>query len=79
MAAVSERRSQHDHVFTEVHVSALPSPAISSSLGFRMQLIARAYHALIPVVSRPLERPRSRPGRNQPTTIRSLRSKAGGA
>ena len=45
------------------------------------QLIAIAYHALIPVVSRPLERPRSRCGQNEPATatIPSLRSKAGGA
>jgi hypothetical protein len=43
------------------------------------QLIARAYQALIPVVSRPLERPRR--GDNEPatTTFRGLRSKAGGA
>ncbi len=45
------------------------------------QLIALAYQALIPVVSRPLERPRGRarpcnqPATNQP----GLRSKAGGA
>jgi hypothetical protein len=43
------------------------------------QLIALAYQALIPVVSRPLEQPRPRPGRNQPTTIHSFQSKAGGA
>jgi hypothetical protein len=45
------------------------------------QLIAIAYHILIPVVARPLERPRSRCGENEPTmaTIQSLRTKAGGA
>jgi hypothetical protein len=43
------------------------------------QLIALAYQALIPVVSRPLERPQSQPGRNQPTTIQRLQSQAPGA
>ena len=45
------------------------------------QLTARAYQALIPVVSRPLERPRFRRGDNEPVTMefRDLRSKAGGA
>jgi hypothetical protein len=45
------------------------------------QLIAIAYHTLIPIVARPLERPRSRRGENQPATatIQSLRTKAGGA
>jgi hypothetical protein len=45
------------------------------------QLIARAYQALIPVVSRPLERPRVRRSDNEPatTTFRGLQSKAGGA
>src|SRR4051794_29625878 len=43
------------------------------------QLIALAYQALIPVVSRPLERPGPRPRPNQPITIQGLRSKAGGA
>ena len=46
---------------------------------FQNQLIALAYHELIPVVSRHLERPRPRPSRNQPTTIQSPESKAGGA
>jgi hypothetical protein len=41
------------------------------------QFIARAYQALIPVVSRPLDRPRA--GRDQPTTVATFRSKAGGA
>ena len=45
------------------------------------QLIAIAYQALIPVVSRPLERPRSRCGRQRAGhgNIPSHRSKAGGA
>ena len=45
------------------------------------QLIAIAYHSLIPVVSRPLERPRSRCGQNEPAAamIQSRRTKAGGA
>ncbi len=45
------------------------------------QLIALAYHTLIPVVSRPLGRLRSRCGQNDPAaaTIQSLRTKAGGA
>jgi hypothetical protein len=45
------------------------------------QLIALAYNTLIPVVSRPLERPRSRCSRNGPAaaTIPGLRTKAGGA
>jgi hypothetical protein len=41
------------------------------------QLIARAYQVLIPVVSRPLVRPR--PGCSPPTTIQSFPSKAQGA
>jgi hypothetical protein len=45
------------------------------------QLIALAYHTLIPVVSRPLERLRSRCGQNEPVaaTIQSPRTRAGGA
>jgi len=45
------------------------------------QLIARAYQTVIPVVSRPLERPRSRRSDNAPatTTFRGPRAKAGGA
>ena len=43
------------------------------------QLIAHAYQVLIPVVSRPLQQPRSRRGENEPvTTTRGLRSQAGG-
>ena len=41
------------------------------------QLIARAYQVLIPVVSRPLVRPR--PSCNPPTTIQSFPSKVRGA
>ena len=40
------------------------------------QLIARAYQVLIPVVSRPLDRPR--PVCNHPTTAPTFQSKAGG-
>ena len=40
------------------------------------QLIARAYQALIPVVSRPLDRPR--PSRNHPTVVQTVKSKVGG-
>ena len=45
------------------------------------QLIARAYQALIPLVSRPLERPPMRRPDNKPVTMasRDLRSKAEGA
>jgi hypothetical protein len=45
------------------------------------QLIAIAYQALIPVVSRPLERPRSRCGQDQPTTgtTPNRQTTAGGA
>ena len=45
------------------------------------QLIAIAYHSLIPVVARPLERPRSRNGESQPIaeTTHDLRTTAGGA
>ena len=45
------------------------------------QLIAIAYHTLIPVVSRVLEQPRARSGRNEPATATnpSSRTKARGA
>ena len=43
------------------------------------QLIALAYQALIPVVSRHLEQPRPRPSNHRPTTIQGRRSKTGGA
>ena len=60
------------------------SPPITRDSEFNRlheQLIERAYHALIPVVARPLGRPRSRPGAHEPATtmIRGLRSRAGGA
>jgi hypothetical protein len=60
------------------------SPPITRRFEFTRlheQLIERAYHALIPVVRRPLGRPRSRTGVNEPATtvIRRLRSQAGGA
>jgi hypothetical protein len=56
------------------------SPPVTRHFEFtrlQNQLIALACQALIPVVSRHLERPR--PSRNQPTTIQSLQSKAEGA
>ena len=45
------------------------------------QLIAIAYHTLIPVVARPLERPRSQCGQNQSATgtTHNHRTTAGGA
>ena len=45
------------------------------------QLIASAYHSLIPVAARPLERTRSRAGENEPgaATAQDLRTKARGA
>jgi hypothetical protein len=45
------------------------------------QSIALAYHALIPVVSRHPERPRSRRNDNMsaPTTVQDFQSTAGGA
>ena len=43
------------------------------------QLIALAYQALIPVVSRPLEQPRPGRGNHRPTTIQGLQSQTGGA
>jgi hypothetical protein len=58
------------------------SPPVTRHFEFtrlQNQLIALAYEALIPVVCRPLERPRPRPSRNQPTMIQGLQSKAGGA
>jgi hypothetical protein len=58
------------------------SPPVTRRFEFtrlQNQLIALAYQALIPVVSRPLEQPRPRPGRDQPTTIHSFQSRAGGA
>ena len=61
-----------------------PSPPVTRHFEFSRiqdQLIARAYQVLIPVVSRPLERPRSPHGdsRQSRTFFRSHRSQAGGA
>ncbi len=61
-----------------------PSPRVTRQFEFTRlqdQLIAIAYQNLIPVVSRPLERTRSRCARNEPAAamIPSLRTKAGGA
>ncbi len=60
------------------------SPPVTRRFEFtrlEKQSIALAYQALIPVVSRHLERPRSRSHDNQPahTTIQGRRSKARGA
>ena len=60
------------------------SPCVTRHFEFTRiqdQLIALAYHALIPIVSRPLERPQSRCGQNEPAAarIQSLQTKAGGA
>ena len=60
------------------------SPPVSRHFEFSRlqdQLIARAYQALIPVVSRPLERPRSphSDSRQSQTFFQSHRSQAGGA
>jgi hypothetical protein len=59
------------------------SPRVTRHFEFtrtQAQLIAIAYHTLIPVVARPLERPRSRCGRNQPAAAapHDLRTTAGG-
>jgi hypothetical protein len=56
------------------------SPPITRHFEFtrlQNQLIARAYEALVPVVSRHVERPQ--PSFNQPTTIQSFQSRAEGA
>jgi hypothetical protein len=58
------------------------SPPVTRGFEFTRlqdQLIALAYQILIPIVSRPLERPRPRLSGNLPTTIQGLQSKAGGA
>jgi hypothetical protein len=63
--------------------SALSPPVIRHFEFSRLQSqsIELAYQALIPVVSRRLERPRSRSNDNEPaiTTIQGRRSKARGA
>ena len=45
------------------------------------QLIASAYHSLIPVIARPLQRPRPRCGEDKPaaTTVPNPRTKTRGA
>jgi hypothetical protein len=60
------------------------SPRVTRQFEFTRlqdQLIAIAYRTLIPVVSRPPDRPRSRCGQNEPAAamIQSLRTRAGGA
>jgi hypothetical protein len=58
------------------------SPPVTRHFEFtrlQSQLIALAYQALIPVISCPVKRQRGRLGRNQPTTIQRVQSKAGGA
>jgi len=69
-------------------ITSTRSHALSSSVTrhfsftrLQDQLIARAYQVLIPLVSRPLERPPLRCPDNEPVTMASwdLRSKAGGA
>jgi hypothetical protein len=55
------------------------SPPVTRHFAFTRlqdQLIARAYQALIPVVSRPLDRPR--PSLNHLTTVQTFQSKAEG-
>ncbi len=61
-----------------------PTPPVTRHFEFTRlqdQLIARAYQAVIPVASRPLERPRPPRTDNEPstTTFRGLRSQAEGA
>jgi hypothetical protein len=56
-------------------------PTISRHFEFTRlqdQLIALAYHSLIPVISRPLQRPRGGLGRDRSVTVQRLQSKAGG-
>jgi hypothetical protein len=60
------------------------SPRVTRHFEFtrlQEQLIAIAYHALIPVVARPLGRPSSRCDQNQSASVTThdLRTKAGGA
>jgi hypothetical protein len=59
------------------------SPRVTRQFEFTRlheQFLAIAYHALIPVVSRPLERPRSRPGQGKPAAAAiPIRTQAGGA
>jgi hypothetical protein len=56
-----------------------PSPTVTRHFEFTRfqdQLIALAYHAVVPVISSSLKRQR---GRNQLPTIQHFHSKAGGA
>jgi hypothetical protein len=60
------------------------SPRVTRHFEFtrlQEQLIAIAYHTLVPVVARPLERPSAPCGQNQsaPVTTHDLRTTAGGA
>ena len=58
------------------------SPLVTRHFEFtrlQNQLIALAYQALLPVVSRHVERPRPLSSRNQRTTIQSRQSRAEGA
>ena len=66
---------------TSARRSALSPPVIRHFEFTRLQdqLIALAYQALIPVVSRHLEQPRPGRGNHRPTTIQGLQSKTGGA
>ena len=68
-------------MITSARRSALSPPVIRHFEFTRLQdqLIALAYQALIPVVSRHLERPRPGRGNHRPTTIQGLQSKTGGA
>ena len=70
-------------MITSPRRSTLSPPVIRhfESTRLQNQSIALAYHALIPVVSRHPERPRSRPNDNvsATTTVQDFRSTAGGA
>jgi hypothetical protein len=59
----------------------LPITRHFESTRLQEQLIASAYHTLIPIVARPLERPRARCGDQEAaaTASRDLRTKARGA
>ena len=68
-------------MITSARRSALGLPVIRHFEFTRLQdqLIALAYQALIPVVSRHLEQLRPGRGNHRPTTIQGLQSKTGGA
>ena len=59
----------------------LPVTRHFESTRLQDQLIASAYHSLIPVVARPLQRPRSRCGEDKPSavTITNPQTQARGA